>query len=86
MAIYQQHGFTIPVVGDGTSTVVSIDLYEYIAALSILPKTPSAVVIVQTQLPGATVTGTLSGTVVTVTYSIPIPNLSGDTLTITLGF
>lgn len=86
MALVQQHGFPIQVVGDGTSTVIAIDLYEYIASLSILPKTPSICALVQTQLPGATVSGTLNGTVVTVTYSIPVPNLSGDTLTITLGF
>jgi hypothetical protein len=86
MALLQQHGFTIPVVGDGVSTVVAIDLYDYIAALSILPKTPSTVAIVQTQLPGATVSGILNGTTVTVTYSIPVPNLAGDTLTIVLGF
>ncbi len=86
MAILQQHGFTVPCVGDGSSVTAVIDLYEYIAATPTLPKTPTALVLVQTDYPSASVTGVLNGTIVTLTHSVAVPANTSVTFTIVLGF
>jgi hypothetical protein len=59
--------YTFSMVGDGVSTSVSIDFYNQIQATqSLSNKNPVGIFAINA---GASVTGTLSGTIVTLTFA-----------------
>lgn len=84
MAIYQSQGWPLGIVGDGVSTTMVIDMYDYIKQTNILPKTPSAILDLSVTA-GPAVTGTLSGSILTLTFASPLAFASW-TLNVELGF
>jgi hypothetical protein len=64
-----QYGYNVGLVGDGTSMTMSVDYYDQIAADNKIPnKTPTGIFQVSVDQ-GVTPTASLSGTVVTFTWS-----------------
>lgn len=86
MAITQIVSFIIPILGDGVSTTMDIDLHDYIELKQVLPKQPSTVQWVGLDSGGPAVTATLNGTVVSLTFATALATLPAYTLTLQLGF
>lgn len=86
MAITQSVSFVLPIVGDGVSTTMDIDLYNYIAEKNVLPKTPSVVQWVGLDAGGPAVTATLSGSVIHLSFASALGTVPAYNLTIQLGF
>lgn len=85
MALYRVESFAITTLGDGVSTTITVDLYEDIAAVTILPKNPR--VIVSTSSNGGIITSaTLVGSAVDVVFATPPSANFQFNINITLGF
>jgi hypothetical protein len=82
MAIQQYVALSFSVIGDGVNTCVTVDLSDKFKLLGILPRTPTSVFAVVGG-PG-TPSGTIFGSVLTVTWSTP-PGL-GSIFTVTPQF
>lgn len=83
MAIYQTQGFVVNFTGDGVSTTFDVDVVGYIDP-KITPKVPSTLLLLQSNI-GGSVSGTMVGTTITVTFSTAPAAVSGQ-LSVTLGF
>jgi hypothetical protein len=88
MAIVQPFNINIPLLGDGVSTSVTVDISGYITSLPVAGQTPVSVSNASTNgafQGGVAVSASLIKSNVLLTFS-PAPSATNGSVTFTLGF